>query len=153
VAGLGPGAQRIVKRAKAAAASANEDVSAIHIAIELVRDPRGPHSAILRRLAINRSTIAGEISRTTGVGPLEVLPDPAPKPDTVSLPVAEARKVITALARATTTHPETFLDGAGLARWWYGAVRGDADRTRIAAEPVVRLRDVVRQTLARDAEN
>jgi ATP-dependent Clp protease ATP-binding subunit ClpA len=107
-------------RAEGVAVATGVPESPAHLLLALAYDRDGVHSAVLRRLGVDRAAIVTRLAdRGITVPPNPPAPDPEPHSVQLVLPAEQADVVIHALSEATVADQARFFDAHGGARWGF----------------------------------
>ena len=146
-----PETRYAIGRANGLALAHGETETSAHLLLALLYDPRGATVHLLTGLGVQpRGVLEGLRQRGIRIPPVAL--QPAAEPTfvvRVSLPRPHATLVIDALdAFLIEGHLERVIDERGIGRWGYGVDPHEPARTRIFADSVVRLPEVVSMALA-----
>lgn len=144
-----PAAQQALGRAEGIAIGLGVAEQPVHLLIALVYDRDGSHAAVLYDLGIDRKAIMERLRlRGIAVPSIDPPPERAPKSVRLTLPKDQANVVLARLDELIASEPrERFFDAAGGGRYGYAADRVVPGHTKLIAEPVVRLHEVVNDSL------
>lgn len=146
-----PETRYAIGRASGLALANGETESSEHLLLALLYDPRGATVHLLNMINVPVAAVLQGLS-LRGVRIPPVAPDAIPEAGfvvRVSLPRPHAAFVIDALdGLLINGQRERVIDERGVGRWGFGVDPLEPSRTRISADPVVRLPEVVSDALA-----
>jgi ATP-dependent Clp protease ATP-binding subunit ClpA len=143
-----PRTARARGRAEGVAVATGVPESSAHLLLALAYDRDGVHSAVLRRMGIDRGAIVTALAdRGINVPPNAPAPDPEPHTLQLVLPAEQADVVIRALSEATVADQARFFDAHGAARWGFNFMPERPGFKFIAATRTFDLREFASEVL------
>jgi ATP-dependent Clp protease ATP-binding subunit ClpA len=143
-----PRMARALGRAEGVAVATGVPESRAHLLLALAYDRDGVHSAVLKRLGVDRAAIVTRLAdQGIKVPPNPPAPDAEPPAVQLVLPAEQAKVVIDALSKATVADEARFFDAHGGARWGFNSMPERPGFEFIAATRGLDLREFASEVL------
>jgi ATP-dependent Clp protease ATP-binding subunit ClpA len=143
-----PRMARALGRAEGVAVGLGVRESQAHLLLALAYDRDGVHSAVLRRLGVDRAAIVTRLAESgIKVPPNPPAPDPEPLSVQLVLPAEHADVVIRALEQATAADPSRFFDAHGGGRWGFNTMPDRPGFKHVSAKAGLGLRELASEAL------